>query len=1046
MNSKPLQRAIRRSALSLALGMCFVSGVHAQSNATGSIYGQVAQPGASIVIRNPNTGFSRTIAADASGRYRFSALPAGRYTVELVQSGQTVTSQSDVVVTIATGTEINFGNSTATADATNLDGITVVASAPTIDVSGTDTRTVFTAEMIEKLPLARDVTSLALLAPSVISSNSYRNPSNNTDVPSFGGSAASENAYYINGYPVTNPLTNIGFTQLPYDAISQAQVLTGGYGAEFGRSTGGVINVLTKRGTNEWKAGGQVTWEPEWGRAESNDYYYPNTGRFGADTEFPTDGTLYRHMRDNDFWRYTYGAYVGGPIVKDRLFFYASGEIQKRQGVDNTLAVGTNPLIYDDNGWRNYKYKLPRWMVKADWNITDNHTVEFTAVGDDIEYTARESGFYYDGLRHDDIVVAGTTNKDQSDLYIGKYTGYLTDNLTVTALYGEQEITHSSIPYNFNPDCIQIGGWNNPEAQLPGLSYIQPCSAANSIGVDGRADRTKGGRFDVEYRLGAHSLRAGVDILEAESRVGVGPVGGYDWNYRFLENKNAPIDLGNGVGTPASGGGSGLGVADGSRGYYVTKDIFSTAATVKTVQRAFYLEDRWQVSDNFLLSLGLRNEGFENYNGDGVVYIEQKNQWAPRLGFSWDVRGDSSLKVFGNAGRYHLALPSNVAVRAASGSLFTTEYFTYTGINPDGSPSGLNPIPLLPGAKTCPGTNQVSSNRECGQAPDPNIVAAQDLQSHFQDEFALGFEHQLTPLFNYGVKGTYRELKSAIDDICAPILDGHCYLFNPGEDATFLEPRGDGTYEELHFSAEELGMPKLKRKYWAIDLYAEHPLNNGWYGKVEYTFSKNYGNTEGQLSSELDTGITGGGGQADVSVTQDWDLAQLMEGADGYLPNHRRHQIKAFGYYQLSDEFTLGASAVIQSGRPVTCNSYYPTADEGLYNSPSYFYCGLPGTRTDPATDPNYVPPSDDYAYSPRGSRGETPWTYLVNLNASYRPHWAGDNVTFGLDVLNIFDRQTSQLTYKNSASSVVGWNRRYRQEMNYTAPRTVRFSVRYDF
>src|SRR5690606_23866718 len=115
------------------------------------------------------------------------------------------------------------------------------------------------------------------------------------------------------------------------------------------------------------------------------------------------------------------------------------------------------------------------------------------------------------------------------------------------------------------------------------------------------------------------------------------------------------------------------------------------------------------------------------------------------------------------------------------------------------------------------------------------------------------------------------------------------------------------------------------------------------YGKINYTWSRNFGNTEGQLASDLDTGS---GGQTDVSVTQDWDLPQLMDGANGLLPNHRTHQFKIFGYYKLNEEWLFGGSSIIASGRPKNCTSYYPSADQGLYDGAYYYYCGIAGTGT----------------------------------------------------------------------------------------------------
>ncbi|MFD2271235.1 hypothetical protein ACFS07_09140 [Undibacterium arcticum] len=96
--------------------------------------------------------------------------------------------------------------------------------------------------------------------------------------PASAAAAHRKNAYYVNGFPVTNPLTQLGASELPFGAISQAQVLTGGFGAEFGRSVGGVVNITTKSGTNNWEMGAQVSIAPSSTRAKAKDIFYPNTG------------------------------------------------------------------------------------------------------------------------------------------------------------------------------------------------------------------------------------------------------------------------------------------------------------------------------------------------------------------------------------------------------------------------------------------------------------------------------------------------------------------------------------------------------------------------------------------------------------------------------------------------------------------------------------------------------------------------------------------------------------------------------------------------
>ncbi|HOZ24003.1 MAG TPA: TonB-dependent receptor plug domain-containing protein, partial [Thermomonas sp.] len=315
MASKNFAKGLKRSALTVALGMCFAGGVQAQST-SGAIYGK-ADAGQTVTIVS-ETGLTRTVTADANGRYSAPSLPAGRYKVTAGGDAR------DVTVLVSSGAQVDFGDATTT-----LGTVTVNASSvPVIDVSQTDSRTVFTAEQLQEIAVARDINAVALLAPGVINSTAYNSRSSN--VGSFGGAAASENAYYINGFPVTNPLTNIGSTTLGFDSIAQQQVLLGGYGAEFGRSTGGVISIITKRGTNDWKGGVYAIYTPASLRSDFKDIYYPDTGFWNATTHYNTtagnnpanwtDGQLYDLNRYNKSGTQVYGFYIGGPIIKDRLF------------------------------------------------------------------------------------------------------------------------------------------------------------------------------------------------------------------------------------------------------------------------------------------------------------------------------------------------------------------------------------------------------------------------------------------------------------------------------------------------------------------------------------------------------------------------------------------------------------------------------------------------------------------------------------------------------------------------------------------------------
>src|SRR5699024_8346466 len=266
----------------------------------------------------------------------------------------------------------------------------------------------------------------------------------------------------------------------------------------------------------------------------------------------------------------------------------------------------------------------------------------------------------------------------------------------------------------------------------------------------------------------------------------------------------------------------GLGVgAPGGDGYYVAKYKYIVATSMSMEQKANYIQDIRNVSDRFQLNLGLRNDHFTNYHNNRIAFVDEKNQWEPRLGFSWDVNGDSTLKIYGNAGRYYLALPNNVAERAANPSIYTRQYFTYHGIDENGIPQNLAQVGGVNGA---PPPGPVSADNDYGQPKDPRTVTANDLQAQYHDEFILGFDKILGRNWVYGAKATYRILRTAIDDVCASSqlkakltamgldadqyqwTDPGCRIFNPGATNHFYVARKDGSgYADVAMSAADWG-------------------------------------------------------------------------------------------------------------------------------------------------------------------------------------------------------------------------------------------------
>jgi hypothetical protein len=1012
-------RALTIAFSAAAMTLAVTAPVMAQSNATGNILGSVATPAGAVVhLTNLDTGLKRTLTPDASGRYQATALPVGRYKVDLMRNNAVVSSQ-EVEVILGQGVDASFA-------AGNVTAVQITGRRNRIDVSNTTNGATFTARELAKLPVAPSIGAIIQLTPGTTRGDSRYGDVN---APSIGGASASENAFYINGFPTTNVLLQVGTSELPFGAIAQAQILSGGYGAEFGRSTGGVSNITTKSGTNNWEVGAQVTVSPQAWRAKERNNYYENTGKNPN-----TDGKVIFYNNNNTVDRKSGAVYVGGPIIKDKLFFFADVEYIKTFIQDNRLANNGIRTTATPNAWEEIENRVDRSLVKVDWNITDNHRLEYTNMIDDPSSDRKYYSFDFNTLQRGTTQTGGnyyeswgptpSAAAQGAKTNILKYTGNLTDNLTLTALGGKSRVDHVSVPFNLLPGVFQTAQAAN--AIAPGINYVNPQTPQPNVLAPNAFDQQKVYRLDLEYKIGTHTIRVGLDHNDISSKAGIEAAGGGTWSYQrqFDGNGNPdpngkPYVLSN---SPASGGGL------GTQGYFVQKILLNNISTPTVEQAAQYIEDRYQITRNLLVSLGVRNEQFTNFNGEGIAYYSQRHQLAPRLGVAWDVNGDASLKVTANAGRYHLQIPTNVAVRGAGQSLNASQYYTYTGVDQTtGAPLGLVPI-----------SNLVSANNEFGQAVPAEVVAAVGMKAHYQDEFSFGFEKAYSPELNFGVKATYRKLQSTVDDFCddrpfynyatAHGIDAskfvfRCALFNPGIDNTFnVEYGGPGKpLTRITLTAAELGYEPVVRTYKAVDLFVEHPLRNGWYAKASYTWSKSYGNTEGQTLSDI--------GQADVATTQVFDYPEIGLNSTGLTPNDRTHQLKAFGYYEVTPQISLGGNLLLASGRVKNCKGRLPPS-YGVDNpaagyGSAFFFC-------------NDVP-------TPRGSQGNLPIDSRLDLNVMYRPAIAKD-LSFKFDVFNVFNRQSAQnIEERYNVGGTAAVATTYGRVISYTAPRTVKFTAEYN-
>ncbi|SFC56092.1 Outer membrane receptor proteins, mostly Fe transport [Microbulbifer thermotolerans] len=999
--------AFKRSVLAVALGLCVANGVQAQST-TGSIHGS-APEGATVIITN-NSGFSRTVTVDASGNYNIRSLPIGTYTVTAKQGEETIGTRT-VPIRVGAGADVSFG------DPDVIETVMVTGERlPAIDTGATDTRVVITSEQLNRMPIGRSAEDIALLAPGANGGAAgYFD-----GLVSFGGAGISENAYYINGFISSDPLSNLGGFDLPFGAIDQQETYTGGYGAKYGRSSGGVINQVGKRGDNEFHYGAQVVFRPKELRSSGPKTYFQDM-ELPEGYEYENEslvGTLYERKSEDFSWSSTYSGYVSGPLIENTLFGFVAYETELEK-MQNSPKATQNQFLEEG------ETDTSKLYAKLDWNVSEDHLLEFTYMQEKEDYDGSYSAWEFEkGKKGESLDISPNVDGHESEFTILNYTGFLTETLTLNAMYGHGSFTYYDTPVG-TLDYPYISSYRNQDPSIVGDNFVQGLAG----GYNGRdaEDTTDGIRLNLEWVLGDHTLTFGIDNMEFEAE-NEGTMQFTDvWVYAHATDPSKPISSVLGVGAP------------GGDGYYVYQYFYETATTMKLEQDAYYIEDSWQVTDDILLNLGLRNDKFTNYNNVGEAYMESDDQWAPRLGVAWDVFGDSSLKLFANAGRYYLAMPNNVAIRGASASTYTREYFTYTGVDPEtGAPTGLTAL----------GPGPVSSNGEYGEPVDPLAFAPADLESMYQDEYIMGFEKTFLEDWTYGAKFTFRDLKSGIDDVCDPysMLDKlsemgvdpdtvdwqYCYMFNPGDTNTFslanLDASGNptGTRTEVTMSADDWGMPKLKREYKAIDLFVERPFDGKWELRVDYTYSKLQGNTEGQVKSEF--------GQDNISKTQDWDVAELMMFSDGYLANDRRHQLKVRGSYALTDEVLLSANASIKSGMPISCLGYYnpdgsidessPAGDPVSYGS-SYHTCF--GSVAEPGKE-------------------RTPWTRNLDLAVTYTPAMFEDKLSLSLQVFNVLDEQEPLQVDVTSEEGPYTVSNTYRVPIAYQTPRYAMLTATLNF
>jgi hypothetical protein len=913
----------------LALVLCLATPAWAQEQ-TGAIQGVVKDPqgavlpGATVEARNP-AGGSTTVVTDDSGIYRFPALPPGTYEITATLQGFKVAKRPDTILELGKTLTIDLVMQIASV----AEEVSVTTeSSPIIDVKGNAAYATISRSTIERMPKGRDFTTILRQAPGA----QAESKAGGTQID---GSSGSENRFIIDGIDTTNLQNGTSGKTMLLDFIDEVQVKSSGYNAEFGGATGGVVNVLTKSGSNSYH-----------GQAGT---YYQTDDLYGKRRPFARFNTFDTNLAetglvnpDNKWLYYSPIGDVGGPILKDNLWFYGGAAYTRNEfsndAIFRTDVTKTKRHFEQWNYAKYYNYNLTGQLsnsmrVKfAGSNQRNRERGALPALQPDNGPLLPANSVYPNGVPSAGITTStfdalpdGSINQtafnnrwvnqgdDRTwDTYAGTFDWIVRPSFFVNVSGGSYRQNRTTPP-EFRGDQIRhsFGNANSDatmtQAGFPTVptQFQQPSGYTNAISSNGvvrdlftRRFVNGNATFFADFG-GRHVFKTGLrferfanDVLNGRAK----PEITLNWGQKYTAS--------NGV-TNA-----------GTYGYYIVNQI-GTIGKVHSNNYSFWFQDSWDVSRQLTLNLGVRaeNEFVPSYKDQAQfpdaldIKFGFKDKIAPRLGFAYDIKGDGKWKAYGSYGWYYDITKLELPRGSFGGDHWVNYYWTLD--TPD-----FNSIQCSEGPSGCPGrfiefvdfrhsSNQVDPgfeeyfNRPGMTGIDPNMKPVKE------GEWTGGLERELTPSMSLGVRYTHKWLFRTIEDVGIFFQGSEIYLIsNPGEGlAVSMEP-----------SVPSLVTPKPERKYDGLEFRLNKRFTNNWSGSATYLFSRLYGNYSGLASSDENGRVSPNVNRYFDNTIMNYDSrGQLVYGP---LQTDRPHNFKMTGVYDFKWGTTLGAAWFIQSGIP----------------------------------------------------------------------------------------------------------------------------------
>ncbi len=688
----------------------------ALAQTTGDIVGRVmdeqggALPGVTVEARGPSFQGVRTSVTDESGTYRLVLLPPGPFKVTATLPGF---ARSEETVTVALA-------KTSTADirlrAAVQEQIVVTGETPIVDTTSTAVGSNFSNREILTLPTGRNYSSIVLVSPGVTTQSSNTEAFANTIV--VYGSTGLENGFILDGSDTSGIEYGSQGKELNFEFIQEVEVKTGGYQAEFGRSTGGIVNVITKSGGNEFHGDIFGYYDADALQAENN---HPNDNLYGT---------------SQGFTKQDWGFDLGGYFWKDRLWFFGAYDRVKNT-ITNELTGGPNAgQLVDSPSVRNLgSGKLTLLLDQSN-----------TLVGGFFMDPRVDTGAINDGahtLNGPPSTFLGRQDFGGQD-WTARYNGLYGSSWVGTAQFALHEERNSVAPATEAGQDIQYLDSRADNVQSGGFGLIQ----------NKKFKRYLYGGSMTKY-LGNHEIKGGLEYEKQDALVTKRMSGGQQ--VRIIAN---PLDPSRPV----------------YRHFYWSIPGASLPDNVPTSQLnatpshkmlSAYLQDSWAVLPNLSVNVGVRWDQQKIIDSSGVQQINLDADFAPRVGVVWDPTKDHRTKVFGSFGYYYEQIPMDLVIREYS---FEQQPVIYN----------FDPTSIVPDREAELAISTPDEQVESVVLGGFTTPSDPDLKGQYLREFLLGAEREVIPNMAVGVKYVYRNYGKVIEDfLCQD--DGTYCVGNPGE-------------------------------------------------------------------------------------------------------------------------------------------------------------------------------------------------------------------------------------------------------------------------